>query len=257
MLGLGTNNTVSGSLTRSDPLQLDLFSGANFTCPFLIALSNDSAGFPVLHLGLRGSGVHTVNHNNLDVKFEGGLQGWFISIPLGSGDSISFFEEFSLTLDIDSNTPNTPLIDKSINLPKVGSKVVQIDGFRIAVSINPGIGIDPDVILKNVEIASIEYGDIDLTSSSSLSDALDATLDGILDGISDKLRESNVLTWAGSLVGLVEPRDDLQTKWRDDYDMRIDLLGLVQNPIEELTKYYTRLFSTDVDWYGTEMKTIM
>ena len=251
MLGLGTNNTVSGSLTRSDPLQLDLFSGANFTCPFLIALSNDSAGFPVLHLGLRGSGVHTVNHNNLDVKFEGGLQGWFISIPLGSGDSISFFEEFSLTLDIDSNTPNTPLIDKSINLPKVGSKVVQIDGFRIAVSINPGIGIDPDVILKNVEIASIEYGDIDLTSSSSLSDALDATLDGILDGISDKLRESNVLTWAGSLVGLVEPRDDLQAEWRVNQNMRIDLLGLVQNPIVEITKYYTRLFDTDVDWYGT------
>ena len=66
--------------------------------------------------------------------------------------------------------------------------------------------------MKNVEIASIEYGDIDLTSSSSLSDALDATLDGILDGISDKLRESNVLTWAGSLVGLVEPRDDLQSR---------------------------------------------
>ena len=252
MLGLGTNNTVSGSLTRSDPLQLDLFSGTNFTCPFLIALSNDSAGFPVLHLGLRGSGVHTVNNNNLDVKFEGGLQGWFISIPLGSGDSISFFEEFSLTLDIGSDTSNTPLIDHQIDLPKVGYKQVQIDGFRVAVSINPGVGIDPDVILKNVRIANIDYGDIDLTSSSSLSDALDATLDGILDGISDKLRQSNVLTWVGSLVGLVEPRHDLHdgsnTKWRDD-GMRIDLLGLVQNPIEELTKYYTRLFDTDAVWY--------
>ena len=105
--------------------------------------------------------------------------------------------------------------------------------------------------MKNVEIASIEYGDIDLTSSSSLSDALDATLDGILDGISDKLRESNVLTWAGSLVGLVEPRDDLQAEWQVNQNMRIDLLGLVQNPIVEITKYYTRLFDTDVDWYGT------
>ena len=253
MLDLGTNNTVSGSLTRSDPLQLDLFSGTNFTCPFLIALSNDSAGFPVLHLGLRGSGVHTVNHNNtLDVKFEGGLQGWFISIPLGSGDSISFFEEFSLTLDIGSDTSNTPLINTpSITLPGGHDLAVAIDGFRIAVSINRGAGIDPDVILKNVIIGGTSYGDVDLSSSSSLSDALDTALDSLLDTISNRLRESDVLTWVGSLVGLVEPRDDLQTKWRDDYDMRIDLLGLVQNPIEEITKYYTRLFDTDVDWYGT------
>ena len=248
MLGLGSNNTVSGSLTRSDPLQLDLFSGSNFTCPFLIALSNDSAGFPVLHLGLRGSGLHSTS----DIQFEGGLQGWFISIPLGSGDPISFFEEFSLTLDIHKSTP--PLINSDIRLPGQTSDLnVKIDGFRIAVSINRGAGIDPDVILKNVIIGGTSYGDVDLSSSSSLSDALDTALDSLLDTISDKLRESNVLTWVGSLVGLVEPRHDLHdgsnTKWRDD-GMRIDLLGLVQNPIEEITKYYTRLFDTDVAWYG-------
>ena len=89
------------------------------------------------------------------------------------------------------------------------------------------------------------YPVIDLTSSSSVMDAIGGVLDTLLDTVSDALAENDVLQWLGSLVGLVAPRTVISEQTGKGQeaagDLRIDILRLIQNPKDEITDYYARL----------------
>ena len=248
---------VGGSCTQADPAFVKFLDLPGMSGELLIALWEDVAGDKMLDVGLKFNADKSLG-NAIDVN--GGLTAWIATVPITGGGSIDFFTEFIGDFLLEG-IGGTDLMDETVGGGETGSPLdnlhVRLGQARLGVAIQRNGDVEPLIEMLDVDIGSSpvnHYPVIDLTSGSSVMDAIGGVLDTLLDTVSDALAENDVLQWLGSLVGLVAPRDgNFRTDWEgagSAGDLRIDILRLIQDPKDEITDYYARLLETDIDPYG-------
>jgi hypothetical protein len=248
---------VGGSCTQADPAFVKFLDLPGMSGELLIALWEDVAGDKMLDVGLKFNADKSLG-NAIDVN--GGLTAWIATVPITGGGSIDFFTEFIGDFLLEG-IGGTDLMDETVGGGETGSPLdnlhVRLGQARLGVAIQRNGDVEPLIEMLDVDIGSSpvnHYPVIDLTSGSSVMDAIGGVLDTLLDTISDALAENDVLQWLGSLIGLVAPRDgNFRTDWEgagSAGDLRIDILRMIQNPKDEITDYYARLLETDIDPYG-------
>ena len=200
---------VGGSCTQADPAFVKFLDLPGMSGELLIALWEDVAGDKMLDVGVKFSADKSLG-NAIDV--EGGLTAWIATVPVTGGGSIDFFTEFIGDFILDG-VGGTDLMDETVGGGETGSPLdnlhVRLGQARLGVAIQRNGDVEPLIEMLDVDIGSSpvnHYPVIDLTSGSSVMDAIGGVLDTLLDTVSDALAENDVLQWLGSLVGLVAPR---------------------------------------------------
>ena len=103
-------------------------------------------------------------------------------------------------LDVQAGNDGTALANLQVDISKA----------KLGLKLSRDGNISPVVELLDVEIGAPpdhqHYPVIDLTSGSSVMQALEGALQGIMNAVSDAMALHPVLQWLGSLLGLVAPR---------------------------------------------------
>ena len=315
---------ILGNCTKESPISLKLVDSPSVDVTLLIRMWDDVDGTTYLDVGVRAF----VNENiNSQVDIEGGTTIWLVSVPVSGSGSVRFVPELILDvlfcgdsnqslIDVQADDDGTPLANLQVEIKKA----------RLGVQLSRDGTIEPVVELIEVDIGAHpddqHYPVIDLTSGSSVMQAIEGALQGILNTVSDSLALHPVIQWAGSLLGLVAPRGypfrrvdyefendkeyaigellfhenrvyevteagispqsggepthvgeteavigtgslkllhrgDNQPIWEtnDGQDKRINLMDLIQNPIQTIMNYHHSLLEDNSFDYGGEIRT--
>jgi len=229
---------ILGNCTKESPISLKLVDSPSVDVTLLIRMWDDVDGTTYLDVGVRAF----VNENiNSQVDIEGGTTIWLVSVPVSGSGSVRFVPELILDvlfsgdsnqslIDVQADDDGTPLANLQVEIKKA----------RLGVQLSRDGTIEPVVELIEVDIGAHpddqHYPVIDLTSGSSVMQAIEGALQGILNTVSDSLALHPVIQWAGSLLGLVAPRG--YPFRRVDYEFENDK----EYALGELLFYETRVY---------------
>lgn len=202
--------SISGDCTYAVPLKMRLVDTNSLDVYLLIRIWDDVDGTKLLDVGVEASVSEEIANT---VTINGNSDVWLVSIPLSnaSNRSLFFIPELELYLQL-AGIGTQPLLSATAgdDGSALANLSVIIEQAKLGVKLSRSRDIDPTVELLNVTIgdppSDQNFQKIDLTSGSSVMDALGGVLDAILNTVSDVLAQNNVLQWLGSLVGLVAPR---------------------------------------------------